>query len=74
MNVLVTGGGGFLGSHLARHLLEMGHRVSVLGRHRYPDLPPNIIQHQAEMAFPTSTLHFANSPEALRDAMPSPKN
>ncbi len=33
-----------------------------------------ITQHQAEMAFPTSTLHFANSPEALHDAMPSPKN
>jgi nucleoside-diphosphate-sugar epimerase len=49
MNVLVTGGGGFLGSHLARRLHEMGHRVSVLGRRRYPSLPPNIIQHQADL-------------------------
>lgn len=49
MNVLVTGGGGFLGSHLACRLLEMGHRVSVLGRHRYPDLPANIIQLQADL-------------------------
>jgi UDP-glucose 4-epimerase len=28
--VLVTGGGGFIGSHLAAHLLELGHRVRVL--------------------------------------------
>jgi nucleoside-diphosphate-sugar epimerase len=28
--VLVTGGGGFIGSHLAAHLLELGHRVRIL--------------------------------------------
>jgi 2-alkyl-3-oxoalkanoate reductase len=49
MNVLVTGGGGFLGSHLACRLHAMGHSVSVLGRRRYPNLPPNIIQHQADL-------------------------
>ena len=52
MNVLVTGGGGFLGSHLARRLHEMGHRVSVLGRRRYPSLPENIIQLQADLRDP----------------------
>ncbi len=52
MNVLVTGGGGFLGSHLARRLHEMGHCVSVLGRHRYPGLPGNIIQLQADLRNP----------------------
>ena len=52
MNVLVTGGGGFLGSHLACRLDEMGHCVSVLGRRRYPNLPPNIIQHQADLCDP----------------------
>ena len=49
MNVLVTGGGGFLGRHLTRRLHEMGHHVSVLGRRQYPDLPPTIIQHQADL-------------------------
>ena len=52
MNVLITGGGGFLGSHLARRLHEMGHSVSVLGRRRYPDLPENIIQLQVDLRDP----------------------
>jgi len=52
MNILVTGGGGFLGSHLACRLQEMGHRVSVLGRRRYPSLPENIIQIQADLRDP----------------------
>jgi dTDP-L-rhamnose 4-epimerase len=30
MNVLVTGGAGFIGTHLTRHLLELGHEISVL--------------------------------------------
>jgi nucleoside-diphosphate-sugar epimerase len=38
MNVLVTGGGGFLGRELVSQLLEKGHAVTVLGRSDYPDL------------------------------------
>ena len=52
MNVLVTGGGGFLGSHLARRLQEMGHRVTVLGRRHYSDLPKDITQRQADLRNP----------------------
>jgi nucleoside-diphosphate-sugar epimerase len=32
MKLLITGGTGFLGSHLARHLVEKGHDVCVLAR------------------------------------------
>jgi nucleoside-diphosphate-sugar epimerase len=36
--VLVTGGGGFLGSAIVRQLLDRGCRVSVAGRNRYPHI------------------------------------
>lgn len=35
-NVLVTGGGGFLGSAIVRQLVARGCAVTVVGRHRYP--------------------------------------
>ena len=38
--VLVTGGGGFIGKALVRALLERGVRVTVVGRNSYPDLEP----------------------------------
>lgn len=38
MNILVTGGGGFLGGAIVRLLHERGHVVTVLGRGRYPQL------------------------------------
>ncbi len=38
MKALVIGGGGFLGSRIARMLHERGDQVTVLGRRRYPQL------------------------------------
>lgn len=38
MNILVTGGGGFLGGAIVRLLSERGHVVTALGRGRYPQL------------------------------------
>ncbi|NIQ01934.1 MAG: NAD-dependent epimerase/dehydratase family protein [Nitrospinaceae bacterium] len=49
MNILVTGGGGFLGSHLARRLCAMGHQVTVLGRRQYKSLPEGMLSLQADL-------------------------
>jgi nucleoside-diphosphate-sugar epimerase len=38
VKALITGGGGFLGSHIARQLLARGDEVWVLGRSRYPEV------------------------------------
>lgn len=38
VKALVTGGGGFLGQHIVRQLLDRGDEVRVLGRSRYPHL------------------------------------
>lgn len=38
MNILVTGGGGFLGHALCRGLVERGHAVTSYNRGHYPDL------------------------------------
>lgn len=38
MRVLVTGGSGFIGSHVAEALSDAGHEVTVLDRHRSPYL------------------------------------
>ncbi len=38
MKILITGGGGFLGSHIAKRLLEHNHTISIYNRNRYPEL------------------------------------
>ena len=49
MRVLVTGGGGFLGSGIAKSLHEKNNDVSILGRHRYSHLPKKIKSFQGDI-------------------------
>ena len=46
MNCLVTGGAGFIGSHLVDRLLQLGHRVTVLDNLSYGNLF-NLIHHHS---------------------------
>ncbi len=49
MKVLVTGGGGFLGRHLALRLHQAGCQVSILGRRKYTGFPAEIEIFQADL-------------------------
>ncbi len=49
MRALVTGGGGFLGSGIAKALHENQHNVSVVGRHHYSHLPKGIKLFQGDI-------------------------
>ncbi len=44
MNCLVTGGAGFIGSHLVDRLLELGHNVTILDNFSYGNIK-NLIRH-----------------------------
>lgn len=50
MNVLITGGAGFIGSHLVDRLIEEGHRVSVLDNLSFGELA-NIKRHRGDSSF-----------------------
>ena len=51
MKVLVTGGGGFLGSAIVKRLLGEGHAVSILNRTDYPAMAAlGIVCHQGDLA------------------------
>jgi dTDP-L-rhamnose 4-epimerase len=51
MNILITGGAGFIGTHLSRHLLTLGHEVIVLDNFLpqvhagNTEMPPDISPH-----------------------------
>jgi dTDP-L-rhamnose 4-epimerase len=54
MRVLITGGAGFMGSHLADHLLEHGYDVRVLDAllpevHPLPDIRPSHVHRDVEL-------------------------
>jgi UDP-glucose 4-epimerase len=54
MRVLVTGGAGFIGSHMAERLLEQGHRVVVLDNEatgRPEDVPPGARYFKGDVAY-----------------------
>ena len=49
MRALVTGGGGFLGSGIAKSLHDKQHDVTVIGRNFYSHLPKSIKQFQGDI-------------------------
>ena len=50
MNILVTGGSGFLGGHIARRLHALGHTVTAVGRRKNPDLPEGVVFLRMDLA------------------------
>lgn len=73
--ILVTGGGGFVGTHLCRRALEAGAEVHAIGRSLgspnaggdesdAADLSPKVIQHRADLA------EFEDAAEVIRRIRP----
>jgi UDP-glucose 4-epimerase len=48
-NILVTGGAGFIGTHLCRKLIELGHRVKVLDLRAPETTVPGVEYHQGDV-------------------------
>jgi nucleoside-diphosphate-sugar epimerase len=60
MNILLTGGGGFLGSAIVRRLVARGDRVCSLSRGHYPSLDAlGVVQHHGDIADPKIVLNAA---------------
>lgn len=55
MRFLVTGGTGFIGSHLIRRLLDEGHGLTLVVHKRQPEIPEgkNVKYHMADLEDPT---------------------
>ena len=63
MNTLITGGAGFIGSHLAEYLLDQGHRVFVIDDLSTGNIE-NILPLKTNSNFP---LHHRHHHERSRD-------
>lgn len=68
MNILITGGAGFIGSHLAARLLLMGHQVVVvddLSTGLRGNLGPQVTLHQRSVCEPLDDLFAELRPEVV---------
>ena len=66
MNILVTGGGGFLGQALCRGLVERGHAVTSFNRGRYPALDAlGVRQWQGDLGDRTAVIAAARGVDAI---------
>lgn len=70
MNILVTGGAGFIGSHIAQQLVAAGHRVAVLddlSSGSRDNLPPGVTLHVCDIVDPQAVARVfaAERPEAV---------
>ena len=65
MRILITGGGGFLGSAIATSLNQRGHEVCVLGRRMYPELKEGIKSVQVDLRDRESTIAACKKNDAV---------
>ena len=65
-NVLVTGGGGFLGKAIVRLLLDRGDRVVSFSRNRYPELDVwGVTQIQGDISDPVAVTQAVNGTDTV---------
>jgi 2-alkyl-3-oxoalkanoate reductase len=66
MNILVTGGGGFLGQALCRGLVERGHAITSFNRGLYPELDAlGVRQRQGDLADRDAVIAAAQGVDAI---------